>query len=155
MNRVDEQSMIALRRITRALDVHSRTLLREYHLTAPQLALLQEVERCGQAPIGSLAKAAFLGAPTATGIVDRLEKQGLVARVRSQSDRRQVLITITAAGRQLLRRNPPSISAGFHDQLRKLSKGEQRKIGDVLQQVADMMETAVGKDEVAEKRQPD
>jgi DNA-binding MarR family transcriptional regulator len=143
MNRVDEQSIIALRRITRALDVYSRTLLREHHLTAPQLALLQEVERCGPAPIGSLAKAAYLGAPTATGIADRLEKQGLVARVRTESDRRQVLITITAAGKQLLRRNPPSISAGFHDQLRRLSKAEQQKVCDVLQQVAEMMENAV------------
>jgi DNA-binding MarR family transcriptional regulator len=143
MNRVDEQSIIALRRITRALDVYSRTLLREHHLTAPQLALLQEVERCGPAPIGSLAKAAYLGAPTATGIADRLEKQGLVARVRTESDRRQVLITITAAGKQLLRRNPPSISASFHDQLRRLSKAEQQKVCDVLQQVAEMMENAV------------
>ena len=143
MNRVDEQSIIALRRITRALDVYSRTLLREHHLTAPQLALLQEVERCGPAPIGSLAKAAYLGAPTATGIADRLEKQGLVARVRTESDRRQVLITITAAGKQLLRRNPPSSSAGFHDQLRRLSKAEQQKVCDVLQQVAEMMENAV------------
>ena len=146
MNRVDEQSISALRRITRALDVYSRTLLREHHLTAPQLALLQEVERCGQAPIGSLAKATFLGAPTATGIADRLEKQGLVARVRTESDRRQVLIAITPAGRQLLRRNPPSLSSSFHDQLRRLPRSEQQKICDVLQQVAEMMENAVGKE---------
>jgi DNA-binding MarR family transcriptional regulator len=146
MRDVDERSMNALRRITRALDVHSRNLLRDHQLTAPQLAMLQEVARSGQAPIGSLAKATYLGAPTATGIVDRLERQGLVARVRHDADRRQVLIAITAAGKQLLRRNPPSLSSGFQVQLRRLPKAEQQRVCDVLQQVAEMMEQVVGKD---------
>jgi len=144
MNGVDERSISALRRITRALDIYSRTLYREHHLTAPQLAMLKEVGRCGQAPIGLLAKATFLGAPTATGIVDRLEKQGLVARVRNEADRRQVVITITAAGKQLLRRNPPSLSSSFRDQLSRLPRKEQQNVCDVLQQVAEMMENAVG-----------
>jgi DNA-binding MarR family transcriptional regulator len=152
MSGVDERSMSALRRITRALDVYSRNLLREHHLTAPQLAMLHEVARCGQAPIGLLAKATYLGAPTATGIVDRLERQGLVARVRNETDRRQVLIAITPAGKKLLQRNPPSLSSGFHDQLQRLPKEEQQRVCDVLQQVATMMENVVRDNENEEVR---
>jgi DNA-binding MarR family transcriptional regulator len=139
---VEELSLSALRRITRATEVHSRALVREHQLTGPQLAILMEVSRQGEAPIGALAKASFIGAPTVTGIVDRLERQGLVSRVRSDADRRQVLITLTAAGKRVLARDPSPLQAGFREQLLELPKIEQRKICEALDRVASMMERA-------------
>ena len=99
---VKQSSVEALRRITRALDVHSRALLQKHSLTGPQLSVLKELARQGQAPIGTLAKSTYLGAPTVTGVVDRLERQGWVTRVPGKEDRRQVLISISAAGRRML-----------------------------------------------------
>lgn len=140
---VDQISFESLRRINRAADLYSRALFREHNLTGPQLSFLRQVARHGEAPVGVLAKAAILGSPTVTGIVDRLEKQGLVSRVPSQEDRRKVLIAITPAGRRLLQRNPSLLNDGFRDQLSRLPKAEQRRICDVLQRVANMMEHAV------------
>jgi DNA-binding MarR family transcriptional regulator len=139
---VEAMSLAALRRITRATEVHSRALVREHQLTGPQLAILMEVSRQGGAPIGALAKASFIGAPTVTGIVDRLERQGLVSRVRNDVDRRQVLITLTAAGKRVLARDPSPLQAGFREQLLELPKVEQRKICEALERVASMMERA-------------
>lgn len=137
---VEQLSFEALRRIIRATDVHSRALLRQHNLTGPQLSILKEVARQGQAPIGMLAKATFSGAPTVTGVVDRLENQGLVSRVTSKHDRRQVLITITTAGKRLLRRNPSLLNKSFRDQLVRLPESDQQAICVVLQRVADMMD---------------
>ncbi len=137
---VEQLSFEALRRIMRAVDVHSRTLLRDHQLTGPQLSVLRELARHGQAPIGTLAKSTFLGAPTVTGIVDRLERQGWVTRVASKEDRRQVLITITDQGKQLLERNPPLLLNAFRGNLARLSETEQLQICQVLQRVAGMME---------------
>jgi DNA-binding MarR family transcriptional regulator len=137
---VGQLSFEALHRITRALDVHSRALLREHRLTGPQLAVLKTLARHGQAPIGMLARNTFLGAPTVTGVVDRLERQGWVTRVPSTEDRRQVLITITAAGKRLLARDPPLLLDAFRGNLLRLPESEQRHICQVLQQVARMME---------------
>ncbi len=139
---VEEMSLSALRRITHATDVHSRALLREYQLTGPQVSILKEVARQGEAPIGALAKASYLGAPTVTGIVDRLERQELVSRIRTDVDRRQVRIALTAAGKRLLARDPSPLHAGFREQLLKLPKTEQRHICDALDRVATMMEFA-------------
>lgn len=139
---VEQTSLSALRRITRATDVYSRALVREHRLTGPQLSILSEVARQGEAPIGALAKATFLGPPTVTGIVDRLERQGLVSRVRTQADRRRVLISLTTAGKRVLARDPSPLHAGFREQLLELPKAEQRQICDALERVASMMEEA-------------
>ncbi len=130
----------SLRRIVRSLDVHSRALLREHNLTGPQLSVLKELARHGQAPIGTLAKNTFLGAPTVTGVVDRLQRQGWVERGHGRDDRRQVVITITEAGRRLLESDRPLFPHAFCDSLRRLPEAEQRQICDVLQRVAKMME---------------
>lgn len=130
----------ALRRITRSLDVHSRALLREHRLTGPQLSVLKELARRGQVPIGALAKCTFLGAPTVTGVVDRLERQGWVERGHGRDDRRQVMIALTEAGRRLLESDRPLFPVAFCDALRRLPETERREICDALQRVATMME---------------
>ena len=139
---VEQAAFEALRRIMRATDIYSRWLLREHRLTAPQLAILTELSRHREAPVGVLAKAAFVGAPTATGIIDRLEKQGLVVRVRSGLDRRQVFVALTEAGQRMLDRGPPPLSAQFRAQLERLPESERQKLCDLLQQVAEMLEAA-------------
>ena len=137
---VEKLSFESLRRMVRAFDLHSRALLKEHHLTGPQLGVLKMLAQEGQAPIGMLAKHTFLGAPTVTGVVDRLERQGWVTRVASQADRRQVLISITDAGKQILSRNPPLLLDTFCGRLKRLPAAEQKQICSVLQQVAQMIE---------------
>lgn len=139
---VEESSLAAIRRIARAAEIHSRALFRDFRLTAPQLALLKQVARHGPAPIGELAKATFTGAPTVTGIVDRLERQKLVARVRTHADRRQVLVALTPAGKRALARDPSPLHEGFRARLRELPKAEQRRLCQTLERVATMMDRA-------------
>lgn len=136
-------SFESLQRIIRAIDVHSRSLLRDYQLTSPQLGVLKELARHGEVPIGSLAKSRFLGAPTITGVVDRLEKNGWAVRTHSEHDRRQVLIKITPEGKKLLAKNPPLLIEEFCDRLLKLPKSTRSDISSSLQQVADLMEDSI------------
>ena len=56
----------------------------------------------GAATMSALACSTLQHCATVTGIVDRLEKMGLVARQRDAEDRRQVLVELTPAGRDLL-----------------------------------------------------
>lgn len=139
---VKQSSIEAFRRITRAMDIHSRALLHQHNLTGPQLSVLKELAARGQAPIGVLAKATYLGAPTVTGVVDRLERQGWVTRVPGKEDRRQVLITISATGKKLLAREPPLLLDTFCEKLVRCPKAEQQQIAEVLQKVAGMIEQA-------------
>lgn len=58
-----------------------------------------------QLNVGTLARMCFLKQPTLTRILDRLAKQGLVERIHAETDRRGVLIGLTAQGQDLARNN--------------------------------------------------
>ena len=78
---LEDQIVVALRRTSHAIDVWSRQLLQQYGLTSPQLATLREIEAGQNVTNGALAIALHLSQPTVTGILNRLEQRGLIARV--------------------------------------------------------------------------
>jgi DNA-binding MarR family transcriptional regulator len=79
-------------------------LLQTFGLTPPQFMVLFALVRA-RAPrsMSDLTDITFQDAPTMTGIIDRLEKAGLVERTRSTADRRVVLVQATPAGTMLLK----------------------------------------------------
>ena len=91
--------LVALRRIMRAIDLHSHQLIQKHGLSGPQLVILQELSNLGEVPIGTLAVAVSLSQATVTGIMDRLEQRGLVARRRDEEDKRRVLVSVTCSAR--------------------------------------------------------
>jgi len=136
----EDQIVAAIRRIIRAVDLHSRHLVDEYGLTGPQLATLREVARLGKASIGAVARAAHVSQPTVTGILDRLERRGLVERSRDGADRRTVNVTATAAGDEILARAPSLLQDRFHRELGRLQEWERTMTLATLQRIAEMME---------------
>ncbi len=135
-----ELVLITLRRITRAIDLHSRELVRNYNLTGPQLVLLKELARFNEITVGDLSKKISLSNATVTDILDRLERRKLVERTRSSSDRRCVMVKVTDQGRELLYKAPPLLQERFKSQFDCLKEWEQTLILSSLQRVAKMME---------------
>ena len=75
-----------------------------------------------------------------TGILNRLEKRGLVERARSGNDRRAVVIKLTATGEQLLDQAPPLLQDRFRRELLTLQQWEQTQMLSTLQRIASMMD---------------
>jgi len=63
------------------------------------LQILWILQEHGPLPVSRLADWLGIGAPNATGLLDRMEQRGLVARVRDAEDRRVVLASMTDEGR--------------------------------------------------------
>ena len=93
--------LVALRRIIRATDLHSRKLGKQTGLTTPQLVIIKAVGDLKDPTVSDIAKAVSLSLATVTTILNRLERNGLVNRVRSAVDRRRVIVTLTEAGQTL------------------------------------------------------
>ncbi|MFN0055630.1 MAG: MarR family winged helix-turn-helix transcriptional regulator [Planctomycetales bacterium] len=143
MNRkltLEDRLARALRQINRAVDLHSRALLQQHGLTAPQLATLLDIERMQPVSTGVLATELHMGSATLTGILDRLEERGLVCRTRHAGDRRSVLLSLTDLGTQLFASAPSQLCAAFSKRLAVLPEWEQTSILSTLQRVATMME---------------
>ncbi|KAL8188453.1 UNVERIFIED_CONTAM: hypothetical protein K2H54_000139 [Gekko kuhli] len=84
-----DEVLVALRQIIRAIDMHSKRLIKEAGLTSPQLLLLKGIDELGQISMRQLADHTNMSQATATTIMDRLESRQLVQRIRSETDKRK------------------------------------------------------------------
>lgn len=137
---LEDQVIVALRRITRAIDLRSRGLMQQIGLTAPQLASLRAIERLQPITGGALARSIHLSQATLTGILTRLENRNLVSRTRSGSDRRTVVVELTEDGRAVLESAPSLLQDSFRRELLKLHEWEQTQMLATLQRIASMMD---------------
>ena len=133
------QVLISLRQIIRATDLYSRQLNKKVGLTAPQLLVLQSIENLGAVSISKLSTEVSLSQATVTTIIDRLEKRGLVARHRSNLDRRVVHTTLTDEGSSMVARAPTPLQESFGKRFSTLDDWEKSMIVAALQRVALMM----------------
>ncbi|MBY4677382.1 MarR family winged helix-turn-helix transcriptional regulator [Marinobacterium arenosum] len=139
MDRIEEV-LIALRRVIRATDLHSKYLAKTTGLTAPQILLLQAIRDKGLLTIGELASDISLSQATVTTVLDRLEKRGLVYRQRSATDKRKVHAHLTNAAHEILKSAPIPLQEQFTRQFDNLQDWEQTLIISALQRVAQMMD---------------
>src|SRR5690554_8150413 len=101
-----EEVLVALRRVIRATDLHSRQLSKTVGLTAPQLLIMQNIRDLGELKISTIARRVSLSQATVTTILDPLESRGLAHRERNEEHKRQVHAHVTDAGKELLERAP-------------------------------------------------
>ncbi|MCA0982554.1 MarR family transcriptional regulator [Halobacillus yeomjeoni] len=107
VNGANETSMIAdvekeLRYISGIIKQRGRVILNHYPITAPQFVALQWLLEKGDMTIGELSKCIHLACSTTTDLVDRMENNGLVERVRDPNDRRVVRIHVLSKGEEII-----------------------------------------------------
>ncbi|WP_259781394.1 MarR family winged helix-turn-helix transcriptional regulator [Aestuariispira ectoiniformans] len=139
MDRLNE-SLIALRRILRATDIHTKKLGKATNLTTSQLLVLQSIEEAGEMTVGEIAAKVQLAQATVTALVDRLQGMSLVKREKGASDKRKVYVHLTEAGQDVLNRAPMALHDRYSERFEQLSDWEQHMVIAVLQRVAGMMD---------------
>lgn len=150
----DLRILRALRRITRAVALHSRQLSACSHITGPQLVCLRTVIASGPLTATAISREVHVSASTVVGILDRLEDKGLVVRERGRADRRIVFVSATEAGRQLARDTPSPLQQKLAESLQALPELEQATITLSLERVVDLMEARIGLSGAADSQSP-
>lgn len=135
-----EHVLVALRRVIRATDLHSKRLSKNAGLTGPQLLIMRTIRDLGEVTIGTIADKVSLSQATVTTILDRLELRQLVYRVRSTQDKRKVHAHLTESGADILSRAPNPLQEDFIKKFQSLHEWEQNMILASLQRVANMMD---------------
>ncbi|MFP1631180.1 MarR family winged helix-turn-helix transcriptional regulator [Zhengella sp. ZM62] len=134
-----QASLIALRRILRATEFNARALAKATGLTVPQLIVLEIVARNDRVAPKTIAAQAGVGQATATTLIDKLERRGLVSRTRGQRDKRIVWVSVTEEGRAVLAAAPDPLQRIFARQFSDLPDWEQAMVLSVLERVGDML----------------
>ena len=113
------QRLLAFRTALRRFDQWSREAAEEHGLTHAQHQLLLAIRGSrseGGPSIGEVAETLFVRHHTATELVDRAQRHGLVGRVKSAEDGRRVQLRLTANGQQVL----DALTAVHLEELRRL-----------------------------------
>lgn len=121
------------------MDLKSRQLVRSHGMTGPQMLLIKELMAMGETTVSRLAERANLSQATVTDILNRLENRGLIARTRSDQDRRCVFISITDAASKYFHSTPQMFADDFAVHFETLQEWEQLQLVSSLNRVASMM----------------
>ncbi|TCP38723.1 MarR family winged helix-turn-helix transcriptional regulator [Rhodovulum marinum] len=133
-------SLIALRRILRATELYGRELAKAAGLTAVQIRVLQIVAETGTSTPKAISARMGVSQPTMTTLIDRLVAKGLVERRRSETDRRQMNIFITPAGRDAIDRAPDPLHDRYVEAFDALPDWEQAMLVAALERVAALLD---------------
>jgi DNA-binding MarR family transcriptional regulator len=137
-NRTDE-SLIALRRILRATVLVERDLARVVGRSPAQLRVLQLVAEISGTTPKTLATQMGVSQATMSALVDKLEAAGLVQRVPSAQDRRQINVLATTLGLDRLLDAPDALQQRYVRAFAKLADWEQEQLASSMERVADML----------------
>lgn len=138
-DRTDE-SLIALRRILRATELYARDLAQAAGMTPAQLRVMQVVDEKGGATPKALANQMSVSQATVTALVDKLVARGMVERVASEHDRRQINVVMTALGQSTLERAPDTLQQRYVRSFEELADWEQAQLVSSLERIASMLD---------------
>ena len=111
-------------------------------ITARQATLLWLVKRSPGLSLAELAAEEGISAPAMSGHVDRLERAGLLERVRSSDDRRRVGLRLTEDGERLMRRVRARRTTWLADRLKALEPSELEAIELAVPALMQLLEKA-------------
>jgi MarR family transcriptional regulator, transcriptional regulator for hemolysin len=108
---------------------------RPYIVTPSQWPVLALLYTNDELTVGTLSQRCAVDAPTITGIVTRLEQNGLLERRHDREDRRTVKVYLTAEGRTLVDLLLPVVEAHYANMVQGFSEEEQQRLMRILQQL--------------------
>jgi len=116
--------LITIRKIVRSINLESKKIQKTHGVSIPQILCLSYLHASPnfQSTQGEIRQFLNLNSSTASGIIDRLEMKGLLARLPKQGDKRVVSIVLTSKGASLLKNVPTLMHEQLSVKLKSLSE---------------------------------
>ena len=92
---------------------HTRPNLREHGLSDQQWRVLRVLGEHGTVETGRVAREAYILGPSLTGVLTRMERDGLIERARDPEDQRRTVVNATAQGLRLVETLSVAIEAHY------------------------------------------
>ncbi len=128
--RLDDQIGYVLRRVTqRHLAIFAAAIP---EVTTTQFAVLARLTETGPLSQNQLGRATAMDAATIKGVVDRLQRLGLVATSADPTDRRRLTVSLTEAGTALFAARTDTAKMISRETLAPLSPAEQESLSALL-----------------------
>jgi len=125
----------SLRRLFKGIHEYSKAMQRRSGLSAPQAWALTLAEADAGLSLGTLAERMYAHPSTVSGIVARLVNRGALRREKDPEDRRGIRVSLTPAGRRLLRESPPPVQAGLQHALERMPARRLQLLREALEDI--------------------
>ena len=110
-----------------------KSLGKRFKTTLPRFDLMAQLERVPEGlQMGELSRRMLVTGGNVTGIVDQLERAGLIVRTEDPADRRVYLVKLTKEGRRLFGQMAVEHESWIVDLFSGISKREQRALNESL-----------------------
>ena len=130
-----KEIMEMMPQIMRALVSRERNELARGNITIPQMLALDALLRTDRMKMTDVARALSVKLSSATVLVDRLLKQGMLKRARDERDRRLVWVQITLKGRRVISQVHEEKQRCAKDVFQVLSPGEREEYLRILRKI--------------------
>jgi len=129
-----------LRFISHLIKQKGREILSNYTITPPQFIALQWLHESGDMTIGELSNKMYLAFSTTTDLVDRMEKNELVVRIRDEQDRRVVHIHLLQEGERIIEEVIEKRQNYLQDVLVEFEEAEVESLSKLLHKLHQQMQ---------------
>ncbi|WP_430733416.1 MarR family winged helix-turn-helix transcriptional regulator [Ectothiorhodospira lacustris] len=129
-----------LRVLFRSLQAHSRRISTDCGVSAAQLWALWEMHLEPGLNVSDLSQRLSIHASTASNMLDKLERKGLMERRRADKDQRVVSLYLTESGQTLLDNAPAPAQGALNRALRAMPAAELARLEAGLGILLDTME---------------
>ncbi|MFC5496473.1 homoprotocatechuate degradation operon regulator HpaR [Caenimonas terrae] len=120
---------------------HTRPSLREHGLSDQQWRVLRVLGEHGTVETGRVAREAFILGPSLTGVLARMERDGLVRRERDPADQRRSVVEATAKGLKLVEKLSRTIEEHYGWMEKSIGKQKLAELYELLDEVIELERT--------------
>jgi homoprotocatechuate degradation regulator HpaR len=120
---------------------HTRPSLREHGLSDQQWRVLRVLGEHGTVETGRVAREAFILGPSLTGVLARMERDGLVRRERDPQDQRPSVVEATPKGLKLVERLSRTIEEHYGWMEKSIGKQKLAELYELLDEVIELERT--------------
>jgi homoprotocatechuate degradation regulator HpaR len=117
---------------------HTRPSLREHGLSDQQWRVLRVLGEHGTVETGRVAREAYILGPSLTGVLSRMERDGLIRRTRDPADQRRTVVEATAKGTKMVERLSTTIEDHYQWLEQSLGKQKLRQLYQLLDRLIEL-----------------
>lgn len=134
--------IIDIRKIVRSINLESKRIQKDFGISIPQLLCLTYLSKQEgyQSTHKQLTDYLNLNSSTVTGIINRLEKKGLIARLPKQGDKRVTFVALTSGGYNILQKTPNLLHEKLATSLQRLPADKVAQLKKSLDLLIDALE---------------
>jgi homoprotocatechuate degradation regulator HpaR len=116
----------------------TRPGLRSHGLSDQQWRVLRVLGELGTMETGRVAREAFILGPSLTGVLTRMERDGLIRRERDPMDQRRTVVEATAKGRKIVEKLSHSVEAHYGWMEKSLGREKLGQLYRLLDEVIEL-----------------